>query len=98
MTHNGLSLVLRGLRKNVIMVHDVSHLITKFIQYVFDIVRARLDHASYIAYDRGGFRAFTDKVKLTTAVVAASYISNTVLSVYSILKSFGRSREIATRV
>ena len=98
MTHNRLSLVLQGLRKSVIMVHDVFHLITKFIQYVFDIVRARFDHASYIAYDGGGFRAFTDKVKHTAAVVAASYISKTVLSVYSLLKSFRRSREIATRV
>ena len=63
------------------MVHYVFHLITKFIQYVLDIVRARLDHASYIACDRGGFRAFTDKVIPTTTIVAASYVPKTVLSV-----------------
>ena len=86
------------LETSVIMVHDVFHMINKFTQYVLDIVRAHLGHASYIAYDRGGFRAFKDKVILTATVVAASHVPKMVLSVYGIFKSFGRSREIATRV
>ena len=80
------------------MVHDVFHLIIKFVQYVLDIVRARLDHSSYIAYDRGRSRAFTDKVILATTIVAASHVPKTVLSVYNIFKSSGRPREIGTTV
>ena len=80
------------------MVQDVFHWIKKFIQYVFDIVGACHDHPSYISNDGGGFRAFTDEGILTATVVAALYVPKTVLSVYRIFKSFGRSREIATRV